>query len=52
MTNYSSHLDLSRLILGDLVPCFDDNVHRDRASVDMIFGGHWSRVRVEVLNLE
>ena len=45
MTNHSNDLDLSRLILGDVMFCFDNDAHRDKASVDMKFGGHWSRVR-------
>ena len=52
MTNYFNDLDLSRLIRWYVMFCFDDNVPRDKASVDMKFGGHWARVQREVSNHE
>ena len=52
MTNYSNDLVLSRLLPEDLMFCINDNVIRDRASVDMKCGSHCTRVRGEVPNHE
>ena len=44
VTNYANNQDISQLILGDLVFCFDDSVQWVIVNVEINSRGYWMRV--------